>query len=483
MWWLWVAPALLWVGTASAAPVAPDQLGAFLADIQAKHQAPFLLAATWDTVKPVEKLVASTGVQATVRRVADELPAATQTINEQIARGDFACAVFVGLSSTGNYSVHQFGSCDLPPAVTRPPVAKGPLPADPARVGTLGVSTLVAPTDLASALGGFDPAAGRERVMAELVARKWPTADKPRYVATGSVREATCAPSGKTTCAIAVYWTVTDTARQAPVYEVLGRGTGTGADARTAGDAALVAAFDSLLSRPLLQARLDPAPSPGADPAPDWTGEILYRSCDAAPQALPASAGAFAAIGRTPAGGPAVVISPDGLAIVAADAAAPGLTVAVGDRSAPAAVLRVDATLGLAAVDLDGEGWACVPFGGSAPSAGSKVYAPAAGAPVSGAVTGVQSVASLQFARSNLKIEATGTPVFDAAGTVRAVASPVVAFPGLGGAMIGVPASVILDRLDLKAAAEPDANATAKAGKRGAALPALTVDTPDPPAP
>ncbi len=322
--------------------------------------------------------------------------------------------------------------------------------------------------------------AGRERVTAELVARKWPTAEKPRYVATGAVREATCAASGKTACQVAVYWTVTDTARQAPVYELLARGAGTGADARTAGDAALVAAFDSLLSRPQLQARLDPAPSPGADPAPDWTGEIAYRTCDAAPQALPAGAAAVV-VGRTAAGGPVVVLSPDGIAIVAAEAAIPGLAVTAGERTAAATVLRVDATLGLAVVDLEGDGWPCLPFGGSAPSAGSKVYSPGKDALLAGAVTGVQAVASLQFARSNLKIDAAGAPVLDAAGTVRAIASPAVAFPGLGSTMIGVPATVLLDRLDLKPSAATDENPAAKAGKRGSPLPVLTVDVPDAP--
>lgn len=473
--WIWVASAL-------AAPVPADQLGAALAEVRAKHQAPFLLGVNWDTVKPCEKLVAG-GLDAVVRRLPDEFSAASNALNEQLARGEFACAVLVMQASNDNYSLYRFGDCDNPPAAPRPVASKGPLPADPAKVGTFGVTTLVAPTDLATALGGFDPSVARERAAAELVARRWPTADKPRYVATGVVKEAACAPAGRTTCRVAIAWSVTDTARQAPVYEVLARGEASEADAKTAGDAAFLAALDSLMSRPALLSRLDPTPSAGADPAPDWTGEIGYAPCEAAPQALPAGApSAFAGIGTATAGsvtGPLLVISPDGTALVPVEVAVAGLTGAVGDRSAPAAVLRIDATLGIAAVRLQGDGWACAPFGGGAPSAGSKVFVAGATPPASGAITGVQSVAALQLARSSLKIDTSGTALWDSAGSVRAIASTHVALPGLSGAAIGVPASVVLDRLDLKPG-ESEPNPASKAGRRGAALPPVTVDAPDP---
>ena len=166
-----------------------------------KHQAPFLLGVTWDTVKPCEKLVEG-GLQAVVRRVSDDFATAMNTLNEQIAQGSFACAVFVAKNSLGSYSVRQIGSCDVPPLVALPTSSRGPLDADPTKVGTVGVSTLIAPEALALALGGFDPTVARDQLLAELNGRKWPTAPTPRYVVTGSLKEAACQTANvvKTKC-------------------------------------------------------------------------------------------------------------------------------------------------------------------------------------------------------------------------------------------------------------------------------------------
>jgi hypothetical protein len=471
---------------AALADVVPaDQLDDVLEGIAATHQAPFLVGATWDTVKTCEGLVHD-GLKAEVRRVPDDFGAATAFLDEQLDHGGFQCAVYVGKNPKG-FSVYPLGGCDHPPIARPVAIAREPLPADPAKVGTLGISSV-------STLPDFPTEAveARARLAAELTDRKWPTGDKPRYTAAGTLESGSCPAGGeKPTCRVDVRWVVTDTARGLPVYEVVTRTQGVGPDNTAASYQALVGALDSLLSRPNLQGRLDPAPPTAADPPPTWTGELVYPACRTAPQRLPGESSVLAAATGTAAAGARkaalLVISPDGLALVPASVAAGNTAIQaiIGGQTVDATVLRTDGSLDLAAVKLAGDAWPCAPFGGATPSAGTKIYAPfgADGALVSGAVVGVQSVSAIQLLRSNLAFKASGAPILDPAGTVRAVTSVRVAIGDLSGAAIGIPAGVVLDRLDLRPDDSPDAKSNGTTGTRGIVVDPPTLDEPDPPWP
>lgn len=456
VWWL------LGAMTGWAAPVAPDHLGEALAAVAAAHQAPFLIATTWDTIKPCQREV-DAGLRAECRRVAEDMGTATAYLNDQLARGFVACGVYLGKSSSGNYALYPFGACDQPPVAPVGMAAGKPGGPAPGQVGTVGVQAVVAASEARGALQGVDLAAARAAA-SEALAR-WPSAEKPRYHATGTVRSAVC--TGQQ-CDLVVGWSFVDGSRAWPVYEVATRGRGNGS-APSAAVTAVAASFEAALARPALIPRLDPSPPTPADPPPNWMGELAFEPCGPGAGVPEAAVGK---VGTTP----VVVLSPDGLALTSAAAASPGMAVVIGRRSVAATPVRVDHTLGLAVVTLAGGGHVCMPIAGGSLSAGARVQALGG---QSGAVLGVQTVSALTLARSNLPPVPSATPVWDAVGSLRGLVSDAVSVVGFAAAPVLVPVSVVLDRLDL-APGTPASDRTAFAGQRGAQLPPPLVDAPDP---
>jgi hypothetical protein len=483
-----IAVVLLAVGDACAAPVPIDTLDEILQDVHAKHQATFLVGGTWDTMKAVEKVLAETAVPADLRRVADDLSIASTWLTDQVSSGAYQCALYVGKSGTLNYSVHRFGDCDHPPTagfVAPASSAKGTLTPDPARTGPMYVAAIAGAPDVLG-VGPIDPAAARSRLQSALADHKWPTAEPARYAASGVVRELSCTGE-RPSCRAAVAWTVTDGDRKAPVYQVVTRGGGTAGSASDAASAALEEALLSLLSRPLLVSRLDPSPPVTGDPAPDWTGEVQVRACPVAGPVLPGEeADLRARIGtasRDPDTAAAVLISPDGWVLAPSALALAGpVHVTAGTHTGDAVVVRTDKSLGIALLRAPGDDWPCVPLGASAPSAGAKLYAPLAGSLASCSVIGVQSAGSLKFVKTNLAPPPTATPLLDATGQVRALASSAVSIGGVGGAAVGLPAPTLLDRLDILLGPTSEPDAAQRAGTRGTAavLPTIDVDDPEP---
>ncbi len=476
--------AVLLTAAALAAPVPIDSMPEILADVQARHQARFLVGATWDTQKPLEKLANAVRAQADVRRVADDLSTASAWLNEQVSSGAYQCALYVGKSSGVMYSLHRFGDCDHPPTASQGPVAaKGTLSPDPAQTGAMFVSSVGGAPELL-AIGSVDPSTTRAKLQAELGNRKWPTGEVVRYAAAATIRELHCV-GDKPLCNVAVAWAVTDSERKALVYQVVTRGEGSASSAPEATSVALQHALLSLLSRPLLVSRLDAAAASTGDPAPNWAGEVSVRTCPVAGPPLPSAEGDLRArvgtAARGQAQGPAVLLSPDGWALVPTGVATGPVQLTVGRRTAEATVVRIDLSLGLALVRAPGSDWPCLMVGATAPSAGAKLYAPMPDQLAAASVIGVQTAGSLKFLNTNLAAPPTGTPLFDGTGQLRAVASSAVSLGGLARTPIGLPVSVLLDRLDIVLATASDADAAARMGTRGATAVLPTIDTDDAP--
>lgn len=269
----------------------------------------------------------------------------------------------------------------------------------------------------------------------------------------GFASSAICQTRSRTTCEVAVRWTVREPFTGQGRYTVLTRGLGTNLES------ALTDAAARLVGREGFQAAL-------ASPAPD-TGvlPLLMRACTAQPEALPAgmkAALAATVFVSTEAGtGSGVTVSPDGFVLTAAHVVAGQSKIEVRSPRGAAVAARLlafDARQDVALLQVEGTARPCLPIATETAEVGTELYA--LGSPLGealdfsvskGIVSGARRAGDVRFLQTDASLNPgnSGGPLVGLDGRVLAVVSWKVAAEGLEGLGFGVPVDAAMTSLNL----------------------------------
>lgn len=198
-------------------------------------------------------------------------------------------------------------------------------------------------------------------------------------------------------------------------------------------------------NRPVTALRVPACPATAGTRLPDDVGRII-------------PAVVTLRIGRV--SGTGIIVSPQGHLLTAAHlvTGATGVTATLPNgMEFDATVLRVDASIDLAILQLPGRGHPCAPV--SAPMAlkvgedvfvvGSPLGKTLASSVSRGVLSGVRTIEGVQYLQTDASVSPgnSGGPMFDARGRVQAIVSTKIAAPGVEGLAFGVPVDLFAEHM------------------------------------